>query len=305
MDHPPDDAALAARALAGDQQAFDVLRAGAERAVRGYLRVRVRHDDDVDDLLQETWLQVWQKLPTYDPGRARFVSFARYWADILVRRYWDTAQGRGVEIPVSAGVGAVGDDEDAALGDVFDRLRGDVVISCPLLPDDPVDAEVYDTLLTITFATNSPPHQLIVFGLVKAADWKPRRIAGELSNVPLRALASRLEATYREQSEQPPERIAPAFAPLRARLGLHFAEAVRDPTTLATYPALHSRVVGDTELADYYTGDPTADVTQWWYAVKRRVLAEIQRQTDGPLVALLRQAQRRPARPAGARRGEG
>lgn len=306
----PDDAALVTQAIAGDETAFERLRAGAERGIRGYLRVRVRRDDDVDDLLQETWLQVWQKLPTYDPARSRFSTFARFWADILVRRYWDTAQGKGTEIPFSAGLGlGGGGDDDADDADRIDRLAARGQEAFPA-PDNPVDAAVYDDLLAITFATASPPHQLIAFGFVKAADWRPRQIAADLSDVSLDDLEQQLEAAYLDQSDLPAERVEPAFEPLRARLGQRFDEAVRDPTTLTTYPNLRARIVGETTLADYYTGDPTADITQWWYAVKRRVLAEVQRRASGPLADLLKQVQRRSAagQPAGkgaSRRADG
>jgi hypothetical protein len=165
-------------------------------------------------------------------------------------------------------------------------------------PDDTIPAEVYDELLTVTFATASPPHQLIVFGFTKAADLKPRQIAADLSNVPLRVLAERLEQTYCEQSDLPDARIRPAFEPLRDGLERRFDEVVRDPTTLATYPNLHAQTVGETTLTDYYTGEPTANLTQWWHAVKRRVIADLQRRQDGPLAELLRQSQRLAQRAA-------
>lgn len=293
MDSHAEDGDLASRALEGDQQAFERLCALAERTVRGHIRVRVRRDEDVQDLVQETWILVWQKLPTFDPARGKFVAFARYWADILVRRYWDSAAGRGIEITMSS-AGESENDEDAP-GDVMDRLAMRGTGPYPA-PDDPVDATVYATLLEITFNTVSPPHQLIAFGFAKALDFKPRRVAADLSDTPLASLVNVLQRAYVEQSEIPRGRIAPAFEPLRARLEERFADAVHDSTTLATYPALHDRIVGETTLADYYTGEPTADITQWWYAVKRRVLAELQRRASGPLAELLRQSQQRPAR---------
>jgi DNA-directed RNA polymerase specialized sigma24 family protein len=314
MESGPDDAALVARALAGDQQAFDELRAAAERAVRGTVRMQVGRFEEngtffvdhalVDDLVQTAWVQIWQKLDTYDPSVGRFIHFARYWARIMVRRYRDTPAGRGVETPLSAvlsgGADAEADDSDA---DRLDRMarRGGAIEP----PEDPVGADVYDELLSLTFATNSPPHQLIAFGFAKAAEWRPRQIAAELSNVPLRTLETRLERSYLERSDLEDARVLPAFEPLRNRLEQRFDEAVRDPTTLATYPGLHARIVGETTLADYYTGEPTADVTQWWYAVKRRVLAEVQRRDSGPLADLLRQAQRQSAGRGAARRTTG
>jgi RNA polymerase sigma factor (sigma-70 family) len=292
----PDDAALVARALAGDQSAFGLLQVRAERVVRGFVRARVRSDEDADDLLQDLWMQVWQKLATYDPSRARFSTFAKFWADLLVRRYWDSARGRNLEVSVS-GLAGGADEDEGDDGDRLDRLANQGARAYPP-PDDPVDADVYDELLRLTLATASPPHQLIAFGFVKAANWRPRRIAAELSSVPLRSLEQALEAAYLKQSELPPDRIGPAFAPLRDRIDQRFDEAVRDPTTLGVYPALHQRVVGETALADYYTGDPTADITQWWYAVKRRVLAEVQRRPSESLAGLLSRTVRPPKRAA-------
>jgi DNA-directed RNA polymerase specialized sigma24 family protein len=312
MDRVAEDNALVVRALAGDQGAFAMLKARAERAVRGYIVPRVGHVNEerkfivdhalVDDLVQTTFTQVWRDLPKYDPNKYGFTPFAKNWATYMVKRYWATPVGRGVERPMTdvSDVGGSGGEDDETPGDRIDRLahRGGVMEP----PEDPVTPDVYDELLKLTFATASPPHQLIAFGFAKAADWKPRQIAAELSNVPLRQLETRLERSYVEQSDLPNERILPAFEPLRNRLDQRFDEAVREPTTLATYPGLHARIVGDTTFADYYTGEPTADVTQWWYAVKRRVLAEVQRRDSGPLVDLLRQAQRQSARRGAARR---
>ena len=223
---------------------------------------------------------------------------------MMVRRYWDTPVGRGREIllgsMLGAGSGRRGDDSDA---DQVDRIaqRGSAMEP----PEDPVGPDVYDDLLSLTFATNSPPHQLIAFGFAKAVEWRPRQIAAELSNLPLRTLESRLERSYLELSDLEDARVLPAFEPLRNRLEQRFDEAVRDPTTLATYPGLHDRIIGETTLSDYYTGEPTADVTQWWYAVKRRVLAEVQRRDSGPLADLLRQAQRQSDRRGASRRTTG
>jgi DNA-directed RNA polymerase specialized sigma24 family protein len=299
MEHEPDEAALAARAQAGDQQAFSALQAGAQRGVRGtiVLHVGTRTTDAklvvdhalVDDLVQATWLQVWEKLATYDPARGTFLHFARFWARIMARRYRDTAIGRGREIALST---LLVDREDGANPERDPGSRGRPLAGASpgeAERDDPVDAEVYDELLTLTFGTASPPHQLIAFGFAKAVDWKPRQIAATLADVPLRTLEARLEQAYLDQSDLAEDRVRPAFAPLRGRLEQRFDEAVRDPTTLATYPTLHTRIVGETTLAAYFTGDPTADVTQWWYAVKRRVIAEAQRRSTGPLAEYRRE----------------
>jgi DNA-directed RNA polymerase specialized sigma24 family protein len=316
MEHAPDAAALAARAQAGNQQAFAELQAGAQRAVRGTIVMHVgRPTADeklvvdhalVDDLVQATWVQVWEKLSTYDPEHGTFLHFARFWARIMARRYRDTVVGKGREVAISALLGDRNDGADDSGRDPGQLGRPIASGSgADTTADDPVDADVYNELLTLTFGTASPPHQLIAFGFAKAIDWKPRQIAATLANVPLRTLEARLEQAYIDQSDLADERVRPAFEPLRNRLEQRFEEAVRDPTTLATYPTLHARIVGETTLAEYFTGEPTADITQWWYAVKRRVIAEAQRRSTGPLADFRREqpgANRKTGSASAARR---
>lgn len=297
-----DDAALVAQAVAGDQRAFEQLRAGADLVVRGAIRMQVGRAGEsggyvvdhalVDDLVQVTWLQIWQKLPTYNADVAAFNAFARYWARIMVRRYRDTPIGRGMETPLSSLLDRDGENDGPS--ESLDRLagQGQRGQQAAMQPDDTIPAEVYDELLTVTFATASPPHQLIAFGFTKAADLKPRQIAADLSDVPLSRLAARLVQVYVEQSDLPASRVSPAFAPFLEQLGCRFNEVVRDPTTLSTYPQLHARIVGETTLADYYTTEPAANLTQWWHAVKRRILADLQRRQTGPLAELLQQSRR-------------
>ncbi len=283
----PSDVAidLAVRAKAGDRDAFDRLHDMYERAICGFVRIRLADDADAQDLAQETWLQVWQKLPTYDPDRASFVTFVKYWASVLLLRAYDRRdRRRGVEVlvrdlirhnPDLAGEGEV--------GDILDRL------TTPAGPADDPDqlADVYSELLRATFASPSPPHQLIAFGFIKALGWPPRRVAAELSDAELDGVEHRLEQAYVEDSQLPDQQVRPSFDPLRQRMRLRFGEAVADRKTQATYPHLADQVVGETHLRDYYTGDdPTTDLTQWWYAVHRRVRGEVQRSTGGPLFEL-------------------
>jgi DNA-directed RNA polymerase specialized sigma24 family protein len=307
-----EDAALVERALAGDQEAFAQLEARTDRALRSFFRTRVRRTDEVtgkyipntqaiDDLIQKTWIELWPQLASYDPARARFSTFATNWAGFIVRRYHASPEYQGRERPISRGRR---DDADSDDDYNIDRLnaRGEPVFPAP---EDPVDADVYDNLVTLIFATASPPHQLLVMGFVKGLEWRPRQVAAELADSQLRALAARFEADYLEQSEIPSHRVSPAFAPLRENVERRFADAVHDPVTLKTYPALHDRVVGDTTLADYFTDDPAADITQWWYAVKRRVIAEILRRGTGPLADMLRETQRASKNKGAARRANG
>jgi hypothetical protein len=293
-----EDAALVARALAGDQVAFAELEARTAKALYGFIRSRVGHVDQdtgkfianyqiVDDLVQKTWIDLLPRLASYDPSRALFATFATKQADFIVKRYRASAKRDNVLTSLEAGARGKSDPSGNTR---FDPPTTPGGTGYPA-PEDPVDVDVYDELVALIFATDSPPHQLIAFGFVKGLKWKPSRVAAELSDIALRALEPRFEVEYLEQSEIPPERITPSFARLRASLDLRFADAVSDPVTLKTYPALHDRIVGETTLADYYRKDPSADITQWWYAVTRRVIAEIDPRGTGPLAELLRQTQ--------------
>jgi RNA polymerase sigma factor (sigma-70 family) len=276
---------LVGLARAGDRAAFNRLHDLYAKAIYGFVRIRLASDADAQDLTQETWLQVWQKLPTYDPDRASFVTFVKYWASVLLLRAYDRRdRRRGVEVLVQDLIRHNPDlTDEEGVGDILDRL------TTPAAPaDDPHQlAEVYAELLRATFASPSPPHQLLAFGFIKALGWPPRRVAAELSEAELDGVEHRLEQAYVEDSQLPDQQVRPSFDPLRQRMRLRFGEAVADRKTQATYPHLAGQVVGETHLRDYYTGDdPTTDLTQWWYAVHRRVRGEVQRSTVGPLYEL-------------------
>src|SRR3954470_23794607 len=74
---------LLTRAQQADQLAFEGLWESYRSAIQGFLRSRLVNDADVQDILQEVSVAVWQKLPTYDPERGSFYSFVRYWAGLM------------------------------------------------------------------------------------------------------------------------------------------------------------------------------------------------------------------------------
>jgi hypothetical protein len=60
---------------------------------------------------------------------------------------------------------------------------------------------VFDELLQLTFATRSPPHQLVAFGSCKLLEWQPQQLIEELSDVPLHALVMHLQrSTWRSRN---------------------------------------------------------------------------------------------------------
>jgi RNA polymerase sigma factor (sigma-70 family) len=289
-----DAANLVEQACAGDRDAFDRLHALYERAITGFVRVRVANDEDAYDIVQDTWLQVWQKLSTYDPARASFVTFVKYWAGVLLLRAYERRdRRRGVEVLAQDLVKRFPELADTeGVSDILDRLASSTDQESE--PQPLVDA--YAELLEATFASPSPPHQLVAFGFIKCLGWTPRRVASEVADVALDACTQRLEQGYLDLSQLPNDQVQPAFDILRERLKLRFREAVGDAKTQSTYPRLLDLVVGETCLRDYFTGDdPPADLTQWWYAVYRRVRGDVQRRSEGPLYRLASQRAARKA----------
>jgi hypothetical protein len=315
--------ALVTRAQQGDGAAFDRLWACYERAIHGFLRSRVSQDADIEDIVQNTSIEVWQKLSTYDPNRGSFYTFVRCTAVFMWKRYLDARRRRDQREGATLEAREA-DQEEAELADVSyrDLLQGSLgaaiigetgmptQASAPMVWDVELPAEVYTQLLRLTFSGDSPPHQLLAFGFTKVASWPPRRIAAELSDIALRDLLSRFEEAYLHDSGLPDDLVRSCLAPLGQTMDLRFDSVVVDRKTLETYPDLHARLVGSTKFSDYYGGrEPAAAITQWWFAVTRRAEARIDREGSGLLYELLqqtrrRQAERKAARPRIDSRGE-
>jgi hypothetical protein len=238
--------------------------------MRGFIRLQAPNDPDVDDLVQDAWLAVWDRMPSYERARGTaFMAFARPSAVFTLRRHYRKRRKlRERERPLSdlepgSDGSDVGRSEELHLGSVTDDYPLEVE----------VDWKVYEDLLRVTFGGPSPPHQLLAFGWSKLiAKWPPRRIVAEHSDTPLKELGAALERAYTEQSGLPSACIEPCFALLHRRMDLGFSEVVFERRTLEIYPELRGRVVGTTVLRDYYGEDPEQNIAHWSGAVRRRVL---------------------------------
>jgi RNA polymerase sigma-70 factor (ECF subfamily) len=61
------DLALIQRVAAGDRQAFEILYHQYARRLAAYLAKVLRHTDQVEDVLHDVLLAVWQQAPGYQP----------------------------------------------------------------------------------------------------------------------------------------------------------------------------------------------------------------------------------------------
>jgi len=70
------DETLALRAQQGDRNAFETLIGRHKDALYRFVRRYLGNSDDAYDLLQDTFISVWENLPRYDPKRS-FLAWAR------------------------------------------------------------------------------------------------------------------------------------------------------------------------------------------------------------------------------------
>jgi hypothetical protein len=221
-------------------------------------------------------------MPTYDPDRACFQAFVKYWAGILLLRYWHARDDR-------RRVEALCNDLSRLI-ESFPGLEPDRELNTLVqrIVSREIAAEVYAELMRLTFGGSSPPHQLIAFGFCRLlSGWPPQRVAAELSEIPLRRLAQMLGEAYAAESGLPATLVRSYLKPLAAGMDLKFSEAVKDPHTRETYPELSDRIVGDTTLRDYYRGKPEDSIVHWHGSVRRAVRSAIVKHGDAALVGRL------------------
>jgi DNA-directed RNA polymerase specialized sigma24 family protein len=242
---------LIARAKSGDQRAFSDLWGRYQDAVKGYIAVRVDDSLEVEILLNDAGLVVWQKIGSYSE-RWRFYTFARYWAGIALLRYY-RRQGRWTNLHLLVG--------DVPEGLPQTRLATPDGVEDLVEQEDQgeaVSSQEYARLLKTALTDGGRPHQVICFAYCKLIkDWGPKRIVRDLSDSRLTEIEQRLERDYLRESGLPATVVTDCFGPLRL--------AVSGP-------------VGMTRLRDCYGANPEDNVSDWAYKVRSKTLKAIERE---------------------------
>jgi RNA polymerase sigma-70 factor (ECF subfamily) len=120
----PDDLALVQRVRDGDTEAFGVLaRRYSRRALSVAYRV-LEHPEDAEDLVQDTFLVVLEKIDTFRADR----SFAPWFFRILINRALNARKARWVrrtsEIPADAPAAGGSPETLAARAELRQRITG-------------------------------------------------------------------------------------------------------------------------------------------------------------------------------------
>lgn len=111
------------RVRVGDPDAFDLLvTRHLERAYRIAFRL-LGHHEDAEDLVQESFLAVLEKIDTFQEGRA----FTPWFHRIVVNRGINARQSRSIRrtdaIPESTAGAGILPDREAELGEVRERVE--------------------------------------------------------------------------------------------------------------------------------------------------------------------------------------
>lgn len=125
------DAELMQGIVAGQPGAFHVFFDRHRQQVTQFLYRILREPADVEDVVQETFLQIWHRSEQYNPDKASpagwLTLIARSRALDLIRRRKPGQQGEGVEPSF---------DHDISLGLIQDESRAQVRAAMSRLPQD-------------------------------------------------------------------------------------------------------------------------------------------------------------------------
>lgn len=187
--HCPSDEALLAGARAGDREAFAILVARYERELYGYLRRYLGDGTLAEDVFQNTFLQIYLKIASYEPGRP-----VRPWLyTIATHQAIDAMRRHGRHPTVSLQLTR----DDGCEGE-SDAFSGSLVCGLPG-PEDAAQGEEQRQLVRET-VDQLPEFLRQVVLLSYYQGLKYREIA-EVLGIPLGTVKSRLHAALAKLQE--------------------------------------------------------------------------------------------------------
>jgi len=226
---------------------------------------------DVDDIEQDVWITAFAKLALYDRNRGPFIAWARNLAHWRIIEHYRNRKREGTTFEDFDRRGLSRHAEDSETSNLLVKAQ------TPADPDRVLaELELREHFLRVTFCSELPPHQLIVFGFAKLLEWTPREIVAELSDLSLGDLHNRLECEYLQIVRMRRRVVHDCFRPLRERMEPPLGQVIADSNTRRLYEDLLCLVAGKTILSNYYTRRvPEENVAQWCGDVKKRILPRL------------------------------
>jgi RNA polymerase sigma factor (sigma-70 family) len=277
LHNPSEEQVLIASARGGDQLAWTDLVQRLSPLLRGTVRSYLGLND-IDEALQNTWIRVWNSLNKYDAKVAPFIAFCRWHAknaaiDLLRRNRYKQHEFAAEDL-----VARTGSDSDLDHLDWLASHRPSEEDVDKEFFDEVVSPElresIYCHFMRLTFSLPVPPHELICFGFNKVLGWKPRHIVSDFASERIISVEARLESELEKESGLSKAMIDECFEGLRQRLNSRLGNLISDRRTRNRYDGLLERVVADTVLQEYFSNDPSGDISAWWWGVHRQVVKE-------------------------------
>ena len=294
--HTDEERQLVEAATRGEPGAFDRLATRFEPGLRSFLkgRLRARPDVEVDDVIQDVRLYVFQRLDRYDPHYP-FEVFVRALAKQVAKRH---LYGKALGAPDLC---EYSEDDDLprqdlspvelsklplsfgfAMGlDRFDHPDGGVAVSREFLD-----------LFELFTRYGGYPHQQVAFGFSILLWGKPKRegrtpatrevkvpVTGDpdrvVREVGPQVLAESSERMFEDTQavlRLDDEYIARVWQPIGSRLSMTAAELFgADRRTFRHHAHLADQITGETKLDEYCGPNKSKSVADWTRAVKERI----------------------------------
>ena len=247
---------LVKQVQAGSHQAFTELQDCFNQALYFFISRNNLPSSSIEDICQNTWIEVWQTIGKYDPGKGRFYTYLRLKARNQLSEYIKKEQKSTQHILIQ-----------------------------DMSADNTTDFHQY--LLETTFREGGYPHQLIAFAFSKLifqsdtnllrSSGYAKKVALELFEIPLHFLYLRLVNEYTQLSGLSTEVIDSAFQPLSQKLLQPLNQLVNPKNDRSTWDHLINRnsihlIAANTMLCYYsQSGNYERDVALWSYSVLKRV----------------------------------
>jgi len=246
-----EESILVDTAIAGDETAWTRLYETFILPLRGFLRGRISHIEDVEDLAHECFIRAHGGLMEgrYD-RQYRFYTFLRGIAHHLILDYWRNRSNDCMRF-------------DESVTQQENQQREARILSRPLERLE---------LLHLVLSCSAKPHQIIMFCFVKLLEWRPREIVDERSDEQLSALTEEFLHTYFDALSSFVSKntfFEDVCSPL-AKTMVVPAVHVYTEREYQTIGSITESPVGSLKLDVFFGGNPAANISDWCDRVKTR-----------------------------------
>lgn len=270
----------------GNNEAFEKLIKKYEITIRNKIRVKVMKEEKIDEIYNETLIQIYTSIEKYDSQKGGFYNYVWKAADLMVKRYFSSRKDEqlveealhelgkyklGGRIKEEEGKKELEKKDQETVNRRFKALletckSGEVVstsaeekyINENISTDRIIYEYCFDELKKLK---NS--HKTIVFLLNKVVysskyenkSGNPKEIVERFSDKKLYDILSDLKDEYKRISDLPSDVIEKRFEPLEKKLN----------------EEENGIKLGDKLLKEYYNKNPEKDISEWSYRVGEKL----------------------------------